>query len=357
MKLDGRKAFVTGGGRGIGAGCSLALAEAGADVAVAYRRGAEAADETVQAIEKLGRKAVKVQCDVSQEEQVSAAVRSVLDTFGSIDILIANAGIASRGNSVHDTSTEEMRRVMDTHVMGSFWCCKEVIGSMRERGRGHIIMISSVATMHHGANGAPYNMAKAAMESLMHTLCKEEGPNGIRVNVIGPGKITGCGRAVTFFNGSDNVVRGLYLSGNLTGINLQGGADQTARNNVIVSNEGTAIATSGVVNARILDNWIVANGGDPNLARGFGITNDNASSATISRNHILGNFRGGIAEVGASALISEISRNIILGNGGFDLDLRDTDDTVEQTICETSNPAGLCPDPLPRFPFNKGKKR
>ena len=181
--------------------------------------------------------------------------------------------------------------------------------------------------------------------------------NHVGVNILGPGKITGCGRAVTFFSGSDNEVRGLYLSGNLTGINLQGGAGHTARNNVIVSNEGTAIATSGVVNARILDNWIVANGGDPNLARGFGITNDNASSATISRNHILGNFRGGIAEVGASALISEISRNIILGNGGFDLDLRDTDDTVEQTICETSNPAGLCPDPLPRFPFNKGKKR
>ena len=181
--------------------------------------------------------------------------------------------------------------------------------------------------------------------------------NHVGVNVIGPGKITGCGRAVTFFSGSDNVVRGLYLSGNLTGINLQGGAGHTARNNVIVSNEGTAIATSRVVNARILDNWIVANGGDPNLARGFGITNDNASSATISRNHILGNFRGGIAEVGASALISEISRNIILGNGGFDLDLRDTDDTVEQTICETSIPAGLCPDPLPRFRFDKGKKK
>ena len=212
MNLDGRKALVTGGGRGIGAGCSLALAAAGADVAVIYRRGAEAADETVRAIEKLGRKAVKVQCDVSQEEQVSAAVKSVLDTFGSIDILIANAGIASRGNTVHDTSTEEMRRVMDTHVMGSFWCCKEVIGSMREQGRGHIIMISSVATMHHGANGAPYNMAKAAMESLMHTLCKEEGPNGIRVNVIGPGLIeTEMGRRLVKarFNAD---VKDLYAS-------------------------------------------------------------------------------------------------------------------------------------------------
>ncbi len=181
--------------------------------------------------------------------------------------------------------------------------------------------------------------------------------NHVGVNILGPGKITGCGRAVAFQGGSDNVVRGLYLSGNLSGISFQGGADHTAQKNVIVSNEGTAMATSGVVNVQILDNWIAANGGDPDPARGFGITNDNASSATISRNNILGNFRGGIAEVGASALISKISRNIILGNGGFDLNLRDTDDTVERTICETSNPVGLCPDTLPPFPFDKGKRK
>ncbi len=181
--------------------------------------------------------------------------------------------------------------------------------------------------------------------------------NHVGVSVIGPGKVTGCGRAVAFQGGSDNVVRGLYLSGNLSGLSFQGGADHTAQKNVIVSNEGTAIATSGVVNVQILDNWIAANGGDPDPARGFGMTNDNASSATITRNNILGNFRGGIAEVGASTLISKISRNIILGNGEFDLNLRDTDDTVERTICETSNPVGLCPDPLPPFPFDKGKRK
>jgi len=206
MNQQGRVALITGGGRGIGAGCSMALAEAGADLALTYRRDEASAEETAEKIRNLGRKAIAVQCDVSKEDQVKAAIEKVLAEMGKIDILVSNAGIASRGNSVRDTSTEEMLRVFDTHVMGSFWCCQGVIDSMRAQGRGHIIIISSVATKKHNANGAPYSMAKSALEALMIALSKEEGPNGIRINAIGPGLVeTEMGRRLSKAHGSANI--------------------------------------------------------------------------------------------------------------------------------------------------------
>jgi len=105
-------------------------------------------------------------------------------------------------------------------------------------------------------------------------------------------------------------------------------------------------------NIQILENHIAGNGGDPWPYRGIGITNDNTSSATLSNNYILGNEKGGLAETGASALTGQITNNTILGNGGYDLNLRDMNDIVTGNFCETSNPAGLCPYPLPRFPFD-----
>jgi len=180
------------------------------------------------------------------------------------------------------------------------------------------------------------------------------------VKVLGPGKITNCGRAVTFEGGSNNIVQGLYISGNLGGLTFIGGANSTARDNVIVRNLLAGIGTSGSENIQILENYIAANGGWDALPNpGWGILNDNASTVTIANNYILGHENGGIGEVGASALSAQITNNIILGNGGYDLNLRGTDDIVAETICETSVPAGLCPYPLPRFPFDrtpKGKK-
>ncbi len=195
MNLSGRTALVTGGGRGIGKGCAMALARAGADVAITYRKDEEAAKSVVEEIKKLGRKALAVSCDVAFEDQVNAMVKTVLEQMGKIDLLICNAGIASRGNLIHDTTTEELRRVLDTHVLGSFWCVRAALDSLRAQGNAHVILMSSVATINHGERGAPYNMAKSAIESLGKTLSKEEGPNGIRVNVIGPGLIeTDMGR-------------------------------------------------------------------------------------------------------------------------------------------------------------------
>jgi hypothetical protein len=171
------------------------------------------------------------------------------------------------------------------------------------------------------------------------------GRTGVRV--LGPGTITGCGRGVTFQGGSHDEVAGILLTGNLTGIVFQGGANHLADDNLVEGNLGNGIELSGVSQAQILDNVIQDNGGDSNPSRGFGLTNDNASTATICRDRILHNVRGGIGEVGASALTSTICDSIVLDNGGFDLNLRGTDDTVVNTVCRTSSPAGLCQRPRP----------
>ena len=187
MSLNGRVALVTGGGRGIGKAISLALAADGATIAVNYRRDEDAAKETVAEIEKLGSKAKAYSASVEDWDQDVAMVEQVLKDFGHIDILINNAGIASRGLGVADTDPAEMERVVRTHAFGPHYLSKLVLPSMRQQARGDIIMISSVAARGLGPNGAPYNMGKAAMEALAMGLFKEERRYGIRVNVVRPG--------------------------------------------------------------------------------------------------------------------------------------------------------------------------
>ncbi len=186
ISLQGRTALVTGGGRGIGRSIALALAEAGADVAVNYRRDPDSASATVAAIRALGRKSEAYQASVDDWDADVAMVAQVVEDFGGIGILVNNAGIASRGQTVADTDPLEMERVMRTHAFAPHYLCKLVLPHMRKEPRGDIIMISSVATLGMSANGGPYNMGKAAMEALALTLAKEERANGIRTNIVAP---------------------------------------------------------------------------------------------------------------------------------------------------------------------------
>ena len=198
VSLKGRVALVTGGGRGIGRAIALSLAEAGADIAVNYRRDEAAAGETVAEIEKLGRKAKAYPASVENLEDDARMVADILKDFGSISILVNNAGIASRGQSVADTDPQEMERVVRVHAFGPHYLCKLIIPHMRKQKRGDIVMISSVATRGNAANGAPYNMGKAAMEALALTLAKEERKNGIRTNIVAPSlTVTEMGRRLT----------------------------------------------------------------------------------------------------------------------------------------------------------------
>ncbi len=186
MSLNGRVALVTGGSRGIGRAISLALAKAGADIAINFRRDDKAAEEVAAEVRKLGRRAEVYPASVDDGDQAAALVASVLKDFGSIGILINNAGIASRGQTVADTDPAELERVVRVHALAPHRLSQLVLPAMREEERGDIVMISSVATLSNGPNGAPYNMGKAAMEALALTLAKEERKNGIRTNIVSP---------------------------------------------------------------------------------------------------------------------------------------------------------------------------
>jgi NAD(P)-dependent dehydrogenase (short-subunit alcohol dehydrogenase family) len=189
MTLDGRVALVTGGGRGIGRSIALGLAADGADVAINYRRDEDAARETVDQIEARGRRGVAYAASVDDMAQCEQMVGKVLTDFGKVDILINNAGVASRGQTVADTDPAELERVIRTHAFGAWACSKFVLPSMRQQLRGDIVMISSAATLHMAANSAPYNMAKAAEEALAATLAKEERRHNIHVNIVAPGLV------------------------------------------------------------------------------------------------------------------------------------------------------------------------
>jgi len=189
MSLEGRVALVTGGGRGIGRAIALALARDGADVAVNYRRDDDAASETVSAIRALGRRAQAYRASVDDWDADQAMVGEILREFDYVDILVNNAGIASRGQNVADTDPPEMERVVRTHAFSAHYLSKLVIPSMRERPRGDIVMISSVATIVNAGWGAPYNMGKAALEALAFSLYKEERQHGIHVNIVAPGLV------------------------------------------------------------------------------------------------------------------------------------------------------------------------
>jgi len=197
-RFDGRVALVTGAGRGIGRAIAIELARGGADIAVNYRRDDTAAQETVAEIRKLGRRAAAYAASVENWDEDVAMVAGVVKDFGRIDILVNNAGIASRGQSVADTDPAEMERVVRVHAFGSHHLSKLVIPQMRKQARGDIVMISSVATDHDAANGAPYNMAKAAMEALARTVAKEERRHGIRCNIVAPSlTVTEMGKRLT----------------------------------------------------------------------------------------------------------------------------------------------------------------
>ena len=184
-----RVALVTGGGRGIGAAISLALAGDGFDVAINYRRDEQSARDTARLVEAQGRRAEVYEASVDDYEADRRMVDAVLADFGYVDTLVHSAGIASRGQSVVDTDPAEIERVWRTHAFGGFALAQMVVPSMRTRPRGDVVFISSAATKALGGYSAPYNMAKAAMEALAHTLAKEELRHGIHVNIVAPGLV------------------------------------------------------------------------------------------------------------------------------------------------------------------------
>ena len=187
--LADRIALVTGGGRGIGRAISKALASAGATVAINYRRDENAARTTVEEIRASGGSADMFLASIDRVEQCEDLIRQVTAEIGAITILVNNAGIASRGLSVAETPSREVFQLMATHVISAHTLCRLVVPDMRNAASGDIIMISCATALNPLANGAPYTMAKVALENLAYSLAKEERENGIKVNVVAPGLV------------------------------------------------------------------------------------------------------------------------------------------------------------------------
>jgi NAD(P)-dependent dehydrogenase (short-subunit alcohol dehydrogenase family) len=205
-QLAGRVALVSGGGRGIGRGISEALGGAGATVAVVYHRDGDAAADTVETIAKAGGSATAHRASVESFEECAKLRDEVLAAHGSVDILVSNAGIASKGRSITKTEPEEMERHFGIHVMGAFHLAHLFAPQMRELPRGDIVVVSSVMAGRNPGGAAPYNVAKSALESLAFTLAKEEQRHGTHVNIVAPGLVeSDMGRRLVKASGVDDI--------------------------------------------------------------------------------------------------------------------------------------------------------
>jgi 3-oxoacyl-[acyl-carrier protein] reductase len=186
--LSGKAALVTGASRGIGRAVAIALAEAGADVAVNYAGNEAAAAETARAVEAAGRKAIVVRANVGKAAEFDAMVQTVLETFGKIDILVNNAGI-TRDNLMMRMKEEEFDEVIETNLKGVFNGIKAVTRPMMKQRSGRIINISSVVGVLGNAGQANYVAAKAGVIGLTKSAARELASRGVTVNAVAPGFI------------------------------------------------------------------------------------------------------------------------------------------------------------------------
>jgi 3-oxoacyl-[acyl-carrier protein] reductase len=186
--LKDKVALVTGGSRGIGAAIAVALAEAGAAVAINYRERADAANALAADINAAKGRAVAVAADVSKAADVAKMVEHVASHLGPIDILVNNAGIAIvRG--VDDLSEQDFDRTITVNLKSAFLCTRAVLPAMRNKKWGRIVNISSGAARGGGAIGPHYNASKAAMEGLTRGYAARLVKDGITVNAVAPSLI------------------------------------------------------------------------------------------------------------------------------------------------------------------------
>jgi len=186
-ELSGRAALVTGAGRGIGRAVALALARAGANVALGARTTSEL-DAVAAQIHGLGARAAACACDVSRPDEVRRLFEQARSALGPIDVLVSAAGVAPSA-LLHRTTTEQWRAALDTNLSGTFYCLREALPDMIERGFGRVVNVASVA----GKTGYPYIAAYAASKHGVLGLTKcaalETAAKGVTVNAVCPGYV------------------------------------------------------------------------------------------------------------------------------------------------------------------------
>jgi 3-oxoacyl-[acyl-carrier protein] reductase len=185
--LTGKYAVVTGGGKGIGEAIAAKLIEDGAAGVAILDRDADALRKTAETLDPSGNVVLAVPCDVSAEEQVEDAVKTVLATFPTIDILVNNAGVA-RDSMFHKMSKEAWDTVIGVNLYGTYHMCKHIVPIMRERGYGRIVNIASISA-EGNIGQANYSASKGAVIGFTKTLALECGPKNITANCIAPGFI------------------------------------------------------------------------------------------------------------------------------------------------------------------------
>ncbi len=190
MKLENRAALVTGAASGIGRATALALAREGADIAVNYSKSEDRARETAAGIEALGRRALLVKADVSNDRQVGAMVEEVADIFGRLDILVNNAGTTIRValRDLEGLTEEIWDRVLAVNLKGTFFCSRAAARVMLPQGGGCIVNVASDSGIRADGSSMAYCASKAGVISLTGTLAVALGPT-IRVNAVAPGMI------------------------------------------------------------------------------------------------------------------------------------------------------------------------
>jgi len=194
--LEGQRALVTGGNSGIGAAVAIGLAKAGARVVVNYVSSEERANRVVDTIKDDGGEAMAIHADVSKEDQVQAMFKQMIDVWGSIDILVANAGLQRDANFL-DMTLEQWQFVMDVNLTGQFLCCREASREFVRRGiepelscaAGKIICMSSVHEVIPWAGHVNYATSKGGINMMMQSIAQEMAEKKIRVNSISPGAI------------------------------------------------------------------------------------------------------------------------------------------------------------------------
>ncbi len=194
--LKGQKALVTGANSGIGKATAIALGRAGADVVVNYVVGEEDAEAVVREIEAFGVQAYAQQADVSDEGQVVQMVAGMVERFGTIDVMVANAGL-QRDAAVVEMTVDQWHKVIDVNLTGQFLCAREAAKEFMRRGvvpevskaAGKIICMSSVHQIVPWAGHVNYAASKGGVGMLMQTLAQELAPHKIRVNAVAPGAI------------------------------------------------------------------------------------------------------------------------------------------------------------------------
>lgn len=194
--LRGQKALVTGANSGIGKATAIALGRAGADVVVNYVMGREEAEDVVQQIESFGVRAYAAEADVSDEDQVDEMFAHMVNRFGTIDILVANAGL-QRDAPVTAMTLAQWHKVIEVNLTGQFLCARAAAKEFLRRGptpevsrsAGKIICMSSVHQIIPWSGHVNYASSKGGVLMMMQTLAQELGPHGIRVNAVAPGAI------------------------------------------------------------------------------------------------------------------------------------------------------------------------